>query len=86
MKDPLAFGISAHHADDIQVEDLFRDILVCDALIPYGLEAVDPLLDGKTDALLCPGLAGTWIGLAFILAIAHHDLCTLVSLFVDLGD
>lgn len=85
MKDALALGISAHHADDIQVEDLFRDILVGIVLIPNGLEAVNPLLDRYTDPLLGPGLAATRIDLALILAI-QHDLCTLVCLFVDFGD
>jgi hypothetical protein len=85
VKDSLTFGISAHHADDIQVEDLFRDVLVGIVLIPYGLEAVDPLLDRNTDPLLCPRLAGTRIDLAFILAI-QNDLCTLVCLFVNFGD
>lgn len=85
MKDALAFGISAHHADDIQVEDLFRDVLVGIVLITYGLEAVDPLLDSNTYPLLSPRVACTRIDLAFILAI-QHDLCTLVCLFVNFGD
>jgi len=85
VKDALAFGISAHHADDIQVEDLFRDVLVGIVLIPYGLEAVDPLLDRNTYPLLSPRVACTRIDLAFILAI-QHDLRTLVCLFVNFGD
>lgn len=65
---------------------MFGYVLVGFALIPYGLEAVDPLLDSDTDPPLCPGLPGARIHLPIILAISHHDLCTLVSLFVDLGD